>query len=79
MATQEQLVDFADGLKQINEDTERVIKHLQNTVSEPYYAGLEQNERSVELEQFKKNLDSNQKLLEIVKNQLKLEHGYIYK
>ena len=79
MATKEQLIEFADGLKQISEDLNRIIQHLEDVNGEPYYAGFDKKERADELSRFKSSLVENQKLLGIVKNQLIRDYGYVYK
>ena len=79
MATKEQLIEFADGLKQISEDLNRIIQHLEDVNGEPYYAGFDKKERADELSSFKSSLVENQKLLGVVKNQLIRDYGYVYK
>lgn len=79
MATKEQLIEFADGLKQISEDLNRIIQHLEDVNGEPYYAGFDKKERADELSRFKSSLVENQKLLGVVKNQLIRDYGYVYK
>lgn len=79
MATKEQLIEFADGLKQISEDLNRIIQHLEDVNGEPYYAGFDKKGRADELSRFKSSLVENQKLLGVVKNQLIRDYGYVYK
>jgi len=79
MATKEQLIEFADGLNQIGEDLKRIIQHLEDVDGEPYYAGFDKKERADELSRFKSDFVKNQKLLDVVKNQLMRDYGYAYK